>query len=249
MQMYQRVFPSHDALRPGNGGGPGIGIRLTSNFMNVKVYNQSGKESGEMELPKVFALPWNADLVHQVVTGEMANRRQSVAHAKGRSEVRGGGRKPWRQKGTGRARHGSIRSPIWKGGGVTHGPTKERVFAKKINKKMARKALATVLSAKVRDGEVLVLDELKLAQPKTKEAAKVFQNLSKIKTFSDLMGTSKRALVLLPDASQEARRALRNLPFVELEEARNVTAFEALNRKYVVLPRASVDVLVKRLGA
>ena len=217
--------------------------------MNVKVYNQSGKEAGTMELPKVFELPWNSDLVHQVVTGEMANQRQSVAHAKGRSEVRGGGRKPWRQKGTGRARHGSIRSPIWKGGGVTHGPTKERVFAKKINKKMARKALATVLSAKIRDGEVLVLDELKLAQPKTKEAAMVFQNLSKIKTFSDLMGKSKRALVLLPDASQEARRALRNLPFIELEEARNVTAHEALNRKYVVLPRASVDVLAKRLGA
>ena len=217
--------------------------------MNVKVYNQSGKETGEMALPAALATPWNADLVHQVVTGEMANQRQSVAHAKGRSEVRGGGRKPWRQKGTGRARHGSIRSPIWKGGGVTHGPTKERVFAKKINKKMARKALATVLSAKIRDGEVLVLDELKLAQPKTKEAATVFQNLSKIKTFSDLMGKSKRALVLLPDASQEARRALRNLPFIELEEARNVTAHEALNRKYVVLPRASVDVLAKRLGA
>ncbi|MEK7108608.1 MAG: 50S ribosomal protein L4 [Patescibacteria group bacterium] len=217
--------------------------------MNVKVYNQSGKETGEMALPAALATPWNADLVHQVVTGEMANQRQSVAHAKGRSEVRGGGRKPWRQKGTGRARHGSIRSPIWKGGGVTHGPTKERVFAKKINKKMARKALATVLSAKIRDGEVLVLDELKLAQPKTKEAAMVFQNLSKIKTFSDLMGKSKRALVLLPDASQEARRALRNLPFIELEEARNVTAHEALNRKYVVLPRASVDVLAKRLGA
>ncbi|MEK7465072.1 MAG: 50S ribosomal protein L4, partial [Patescibacteria group bacterium] len=217
--------------------------------MNVKVYNQSGKETGEMALPAALATPWNADLVHQVVTGEMANQRQSVAHAKGRSEVRGGGRKPWRQKGTGRARHGSIRSPIWKGGGVTHGPTKERVFAKKINTKMARKALATVLSAKIRDGEVLVLDELKLAQPKTKEAAMVFQNLSKIKTFSDLMGKSKRALVLLPDASQEARRALRNLPFIELEEARNVTAHEALNRKYVVLPRASVDVLAKRLGA
>ncbi len=216
--------------------------------MNVKVYNQSGKEAGEMELPKVFSLPWNADLVHQVVTSQMANRRMPTAHAKGRGEVRGGGRKPWRQKGTGRARHGSIRSPIWKGGGVTHGPSKEKNYEKKIPKKMAARALATVLSAKARDKEILIIDQLSLPQPKTREAAKVFQRLSEIKSFTDLTAREKRALVLLADPAPELKRSLRNLPSVELGEARNVTALDVLNRKYVVVPKASIEVLAKRLA-
>lgn len=215
--------------------------------MEIGVYNQDGKNVGTMELPKIFELPWNADLVHQVVTSQMANRRPTVAHAKGRGEVRGGGRKPWRQKGTGRARHGSIRSPLWKGGGVTHGPTKERNFKKKINKKMAGRALATVLSAKVRDKEMLIVDDLKLEKPKTKEAAKVFINFSKIKGFSDITAKAGRALVLLTESAPEIRRALRNLPYVELEEARNVTALEVLNRKYLVVPKASIEILIKRL--
>lgn len=214
------------------------------------MYNQQGKLAGSIELPDtVFGLKWNADLVHQVVTSQAANRRPVVAHAKGRSEVKGGGRKPWRQKGTGRARHGSIRSPIWKGGGVTHGPTKEKNYKKKINKKMAARALAAVLSAKVRDREVVVLEHLTLAQPKTKEALKVFQNISSVKPFSGIMAKPKRALVLLPDAGQELRRAFRNIPAVELAEARNVTALDVINRKYIVMPKASVEVLAERLGA
>ena len=201
-----------------------------------------------MELPKVFELPWNADLVHQVVTSQAANRRPVVAHAKDRSEVRGGGRKPWRQKGTGRARHGSIRSPIWKGGGVTHGPRKEKSYKKKINKKMAAKALATVLAAKLRDHEVLMLDDLKLGSAKTKEAASLFKNFAKIKSFSDIIGSRSRALLLLPGPAPQTRQALRNLPYVEIDEARNATALDVLNRRYVVLPKASVEVLVKRLA-
>lgn len=215
--------------------------------MNVKIYNQSGKETGEMELPKVFDLPWNADLVHQVVTSQAANLRQPVAHVKNRGEVRGGGKKPWRQKGTGRARHGSIRSPLWKGGGVTHGPTKERSFEKKINKKMANRALALVLSAKIRDKELMILDALSLTQPKTKEAARIFENLSKIKSFGDIAAKKNRALLLLARNEVNIRRAARNLPFVEIEEARNATALDVINRKYVVLPQASIDVLSKRL--
>ncbi len=217
--------------------------------MEIAVYNQKGEKSGLMELPKVFELPWNPDLVHQVVTSQMANRRQPVAHVKGRGEVRGGGRKPWRQKGTGRARAGSIRSPIWKGGGVTHGPSKEKKFKKKINKKMAKKALAAVLSAKVRDGELVILDDLKLAGAKTKEAANVFQKLSKIKPFADIAAKEARTLLLFPDAAPELRRAFRNLPFVVPAEARNITALDVLSRKYVVAPKASIEVLTRRFGA
>ena len=213
----------------------------------LKIYNRKAQEAGEFSVPAVFVQRWNADLVHQVVTSQAANRRPTVAHTKGRGEVRGGGKKPWRQKGTGRARHGSIRSPIWKGGGVTHGPTKEKEFKKKINRKMASKALATVLAAKIRDHELLVLEDMAFASPKTKEAVVVFLNLAKQKDFFDIIAKPKRALVLLPDVSREHRRALRNLPAVELIEARNVTALDVLNRKYVVVPKASFDVLIKRL--
>jgi len=125
------------------------------------VYNQQGEKVGQVDLPaELFGVPLNRDLVHQVVVTQMANSRQVLAHTKDRSEVRGGGAKPWRQKGTGRARHGSIRSPIWVGGGVAFGPTKERVFAKKINKKMKRQALFMVLSSKVKDKEIVLLDKI-----------------------------------------------------------------------------------------
>ncbi len=216
--------------------------------MEVEIYNQEGRKTGTMELPKAFTLPWNADLVHQVVTSQAANRRPTVAHAKGRGEVRGGGRKPWRQKGTGRARHGSIRSPIWKGGGVTHGPTKERSFKKKINKKMAVRALAAVLSAKVRDHEALFLTDLILLQPKTREAMKILKNFAQVKDFQNLLAKERRVLLLLPDANASLKRAFRNVPAAEVAEARNVTALDVMNRKYVVLPKASIAVLEKRLG-
>src|SRR5262249_31682061 len=117
--------------------------------MKVAVYNQQGKESGDVTLPKeIFEVPMNADLVHQVFTSQSANKRQVSAHTKDRSDVRGGGKKPWRQKGTGRARAGSTRSPLWKGGGVTGGPTNEKVYAKAIPAKMRKKAVCMVLSEK-----------------------------------------------------------------------------------------------------
>ena len=214
---------------------------VTNLFMKVKLYNQLGEEAGKVDLPDaVFGLKWNADLVHQVVTAQEANRRPTVAHAKGRSEVRGGGRKPWRQKGTGRARHGSIRSPIWKGGGVTHGPLKEKSYKKKINKKMAKKALYTVLSAKARDNEVIILDALKFDEPKTKLAAKVFNNLKEVK--KDITAKENRVLVLLPKMEVAVKRAIRNLPYAVLDEARNLNALQAMKHKYLLFTKDSVMV-------
>jgi len=161
--------------------------------MKVSVYDQQGKEAGTTLLPKeIFGLSVKPDLVHQVIISQMANRRRVIAHAKDRSEVRGGGKKPWRQKGTGRARHGSIRSPLWKGGGVTFGPTKERNFKKIIPKKMKRKALFMALSSKVKDGELVVVDELKLENHKTKDFVKILKAILKGKTESALVALAQK---------------------------------------------------------
>lgn len=213
--------------------------------MQLKVYNQKGEKTGMLDLSdNVFGLKWNADLVHQVVVGQAANQRPIVAHTKGRGEVRGGGKKPWRQKGTGRARHGSIRSPIWKGGGVTHGPSKEKVFKKKINKKMAKKALYVVLSAKARDGEVIVLEDLKLQESKTKFASIIFENLSRVEDLKNLK-KGNGVLVALPEKENLARRAFRNLPYIGVEEARNLNARQILQYKYVLFPKSVIEVFNK----
>lgn len=212
--------------------------------MNVKLYNQEGKDIGKMELPdNVFGLKWNADLVHQVVTSLQANQRQKTAKTKDRAEVRGGGKKPWQQKGTGRARHGSIRSPIWKGGGVTHGPLTEKNFKKKINKKMARQALYTVLSAKARDKEIIVLDDVRLKQPKTKEAALMFSVLAKIKDFAGIVKKQNGALLLLEKPNPIVKRAVRNLPYVKLDEARSINVLGVLQYKYILFTKQSVTEL------
>ena len=148
------------------------------------IYNQEGKKIGEVELPKrIFNAPWNSDLVHQVVISMQSNARTPVAHTKGRGDVRGGGRKPWKQKGTGRARHGSRRSPIWVGGGVTHGPLSEKNYKKKINKKMKTQALYAVLSRKAKDKEIILLDTLNISKPKTKSAKEILISLQKVKNF------------------------------------------------------------------
>ena len=160
--------------------------------METQIYNQKGKSVGKLSLPEaIFSVPWNGDLVHQVVTAMQANARTPVAHTKNRGEVRGGGRKPWKQKGTGRARHGSSRSPIWKGGGITHGPRNEKSYEQKINKKMRAKALYTVLSEKLRKGQLLFVEELALKNIKTKDAVAVMKDLSGIKGFEKMVGGKK----------------------------------------------------------
>jgi len=198
----------------------------------TKIYNQEGKEVSELKLSEaIFNLPWNADLVHQAVRVALANQRQVLASTKDRSEVSGGGRKPWRQKGTGRARHGSIRSPIWKGGGITFGPTKERNFKLKINKKMARKAFLTALSTKARDSELLVLDDLKLSAPKTKEMAKIMKNFSQV----------KNSLLVLAGKNEDIKIAGRNLPNLRIINIDNLNILDILKYKYLIFTKEGIE--------
>jgi large subunit ribosomal protein L4 len=216
--------------------------------MQATLYNQKGQAAGNIELSdSVFALPMNRDLLFQVVNALMANRRQVIAHAKGRSEVRGGGKKPWKQKGTGRARHGSIRSPIWKGGGVTHGPTKERNFKQKINQKAAKKALGIALSTKFRDEKLVVLDALTLETSKTKEAAAVMKQVtSAFANYSKTKNGDGSLLVVLPDTSPKLMQSMRNIPHIDIAEARNINALSVLSHKYLLVLKDSVDAIQKR---
>lgn len=203
--------------------------------MLVHVYNQKGEKVSQTRLPsEIFGKTLNQDLVHQVVVSQMANRRRALAHTKGRGEVRGGGRKPWRQKGTGRARHGSIRSPLWRGGGVTFGPTKERVFKKKINKKMKRNALLQVLSQKAKDNLLVILDNLKLEKPKTKLMAKVLEKLP---------CHGKSTLIVLPRMDKDLILAARNLSKVATMQAKDLNALDLLSFKYLVMPKESIKII------
>jgi large subunit ribosomal protein L4 len=213
----------------------------------VKVYNQEGKEVSELKLNEaIFNLPWNADLVHQAVRIALANQRQVLASTKDRSEVSGGGRKPWRQKGTGRARHGSIRSPLWKGGGITFGPTKERNFKLKINKKMARKAFLTALSTKAKDSELLVLDDLKLSVPKTKEMAKIMKNFPQVKT-SLLVLLDRRSLGEGgANKNENLKRAGRNLPNLGIINIDNLNILDILKYKHLIFTKDGIEYLSKK---
>lgn len=216
--------------------------------METKMYNIHGKESGTMQLPdSIFGLPWNADLVHQVVVSMQANARPNVAHTKDRGEVRGGGKKPWQQKGTGRARHGSSRSPIWKGGGVTHGPRSEKVYARKINRAMSQKALLVALSRKHKDGEVIFIDSLEMSAPKTAAAKTLLSALAK--NFSGLSKRRNAALVVLPARNVPTMRSFRNFGNVAVEEVRNLNPLSVLSAKYVLIasPKEALDTLAKKV--
>lgn len=200
--------------------------------MEHPIYNQEGKKLGTVNLPEsVFGLPWNADLVHQVVTSMLSSRRVGTAHTKDRSEVRGGGKKPWKQKGTGRARHGSTRSPIWRHGGVAHGPRNEKNYDRKINASAKKKALNTVLSAKLRDEEIVLVDGIKLKDVKTKLAKNVmdtlFDKASKKKNNAILLALSKK------DATLE--KSFRNFSNVSVIEARNMNPADILKYKYLAI--------------
>lgn len=205
--------------------------------METVIYNQKGKESGKIKLPEeVFGLSWNADLVHQVVTSMTSSMRDSIAHTKTRGEVRGGGKKPWQQKGTGRARHGSTRSPIWVGGGVAHGPRSEKNYDRKINKQAKTKALYTILSQKMRDGEILFVDSLSFGTPKTSEAKSIVLSLAKIKGFEKLATKPKNvALIALDKKHPEVVKSFRNFGNMSIEEFRNINPVSVLNHKFIVV--------------
>ncbi len=219
--------------------------------MNAVVYNQVGKEVGTIKLPEsVFGVKWNDALVHQVVVSMAGNRRNSTAHAKTRGEVSGTGKKPWRQKGTGRARHGSRRSPIWVGGGVAHGPRNEKDFSRKINKKMKVKALFAVLSKKIDEGEIMFVDNISMKEPKTKEAKNVLISLSKVKGFEGLNRRKNSAYIALDVRSQSVEKSFRNFGNLEVDEVRNLNPLNVLKYKYLIVenPEKSIEILSSRVN-
>ncbi len=219
---------------------------------DMTIFAMDGKKAGTITLPEnIFGVKWNADLVHQVVVGMQANARSITAHTKNRGEVRGGGKKPWKQKGTGRARHGSTRSPIWKGGGVTHGPRAERVFAVKINKKMRRAALLSVLSRKAKDGELIFVEKLSFDAPKTKEAKAMIGALAKAAGANAMVTKSKNAaLIAFSEVNENAKKSLRNIGNIKMEEVRNLNPVDLMTSRYLVIenPVKAIELLSARLA-
>ena len=202
--------------------------------------------------PALFAARKNDTLVYQVVTAVEANARMPIAHTKTRGDVRGGGKKPWRQKGTGRARHGSRRSPIWRGGGVTFGPRNEKSYAQKINKKMRARALAVVLSQKFASGDVLFVDAFSFGAPKTKEAKASLVSLASVKGYEALATRrNNAALIALGAPDAQTKKSFRNMGNVLVEESRNLNPVDVLSYRFVVIanPEASLEALSKRLSA
>ena len=195
--------------------------------IKVKLYDFQGKETGEEILdPKLFGVEADPELVHEMVTAQQKNSRDVIAHTKGRSEVRGGGKKPWRQKGTGRARHGSIRSPLWIGGGITFGPTSSRNFGVKVNKKVKQKALAMVLSDKVANDKLVLVESYNMPEAKTK----VLQT-----AFSKLPNKNRPTLVVTKNAEENIVRASKNLPRVETINFGSLNLVDLMKKEYLVI--------------
>ncbi|MBI1888369.1 MAG: 50S ribosomal protein L4 [Candidatus Spechtbacteria bacterium] len=209
--------------------------------MFVNTFNQNGEQIGKTELPsEIFGVKINSALLAQVAVAQRANARKVIAHTKGRGDVRGGGKKPWRQKGTGRARQGSIRSPIWKGGGVSLGPTSERNFKQKINKKMNRKAVLTALSGKAKDEELILVDAVALQSPKTKEMAKIVEKI---------VPDSASALLVLDKRDATIERAGRNIPDFHLTDVSSLNVLDVLRHKYIIITKATLRAFEEKYKA
>ena len=196
---------------------------------NVAVYNMEGKEVGKLDLnDAVLGVEVNEHLVHMAVLQQLANNRQGTQKAKTRSEVRGGGRKPWRQKGTGHARQGSTRAPQWTGGGVVFAPV-PRDYSFKINKKEKRAALKSALTSRVQENKLIVVDELKLDEIKTKQFAQVMKNLN-----------VDKALVVINDNDQNIVMSAKNIPTVKVAQTNTINVFDILKYSTVVVTKAAV---------
>ena len=199
---------------------------------NVSVYNIEGKEVGSIELnDAVFGVEVNEHLVHMAVVNQLANNRQGTQSAKTRSEVSGGGSKPWRQKGTGHARQGSTRSPQWTGGGVVFAP-KPRDYSFKMNKKEKRAALCSALSSKVAESQIIVLDEFKLDEIKTKKFVEVMNNLK-----------ASKALVVLEGENKNVVLSGRNIPTVKVTATNEINTYDVLKYETLVVTKAAVEKL------
>jgi large subunit ribosomal protein L4 len=198
---------------------------------NVSVYNETGSQVGSLALSDaLFAVKPEQAIIHEAMVAQRANARRAIANTKTRGEVSGGGKKPWKQKGTGRARQGSIRSPQWVGGGITFGPTSERNFSVKINKKLKRKALFMALSDKVQNQKLLVLESMATTSAKTKYAASVIAKLP----------IDRNVLLIVPGASAVLMRMVRNLQNVKLVSANSVNLIDVLTYRSVVFLKDAV---------
>lgn len=197
----------------------------------VALYNQNGSTAGDIELnDSVFGIEPNESVVFDAILMQRASLRQGTHKVKNRSEVRGGGRKPWRQKGTGRARQGSIRSPQWRGGGIVFGPT-PRSYAYKLPKKVRRLAIKSALSSKVNDNNLIVLEDLNLDAVKTKEMAAILKGLS----------IEKKALIVTADANETVELSARNLPGVTVVEANGINVLDVVGHDKLVMTKAAVE--------
>lgn len=211
--------------------------------LKIKVYNQSLEAVKDLDLSdKIFGVKASNELLHQAVIAQMANARQVLANTKDRSEVRGGGKKPWKQKGTGRARVGSSRSPIWIGGGVTFGPTKDRNFKKKINQKMKQKALFMALSDKFTTNSLVIIDNLEFAEYKTKKFNALLTNVEK----KVLLNERRNILIVNEAAEEKAKYSSRNLEGVKVINLENINLVDLLNYKNLLLTENVVKVLTDR---
>lgn len=197
---------------------------------SAALYNREGEQVGEVDLnPELFDAKVNEALMHQAVVMQLANQRRGTASTRERSEIRGGGRKPWRQKGTGRSRHGSIRSPLWVGGGITFGP-KPRDFGLAMPKKARRQAIKSALTSRVKSGSLRVLEELSFPRPKTREMVQVLKNLN----------TGKRVLVVTGEPDQNVAKSARNIPGISTLPAYQLNVYDILDCEHIIFTREAI---------
>lgn len=208
--------------------------------MNLPIYNQNGEQTGTQELnPAIFDIPIKPELINEAVTAQLANKRVPIAHTKDRGDVRGGGKKPWKQKGTGRARQGSIRSPLWKGGGVTFGPLNTRNFSKKINKKAKRLALCMCLTDKTKHQNIKILNALELPEIKTKQITLIFKQLNI---------QNKKIMIALSGYNTQTVLSARNIPRVSLTAANSLNIIDILQNDIILTTVAGIETIEKTYG-